>query len=468
MARVSITGALLLLLLFASPATRDLRAQELLVNGGFEDGPGGWAVSGGTFQTQTDVVRSGNVALISASGSLPARLTQGVAGVQPGARYRLRGEVRVSGPHVRYVRLTVALQGASDDGFAPTSPDARDTHGTFQELTTTSPLEVPCDGGQVLVTVELAKTASASVAYAYADNLRLEPDGQPQPCPTATRPPPETPPPGSTPAPPAGPGPGEAGPTSRPPLPRTSLLVNGAFEVAEGGRPSGWRTQGGVLGQVASPVHGGRFAAAFASASSSTKWAYQAVPVTALGWYEMEGYMLLNDSRVEGALLRLSWYASTDSSGSALANVDSTEELVSPDERYRHLTTGAVQAPPGARSAKARILLRPRSASGGVIYIDDVALWESAPGSEQGDAEAESGRSSVRSGGRGSPDVQGNGASETGAYVQQPTPVVRRRDPDELTTAQEGGGAPLWSWALGAMTVAGAGVGFAAYRRRRR
>jgi hypothetical protein len=177
----------------------------------------------------------------------------------------------------------------------------------------------------------------------------------------------------------------------------------------------------------------------------------------------------LDDSSVEGALLRVSWYASTDGRGSALASVDSTEELVSPESRYRYLTTGPMQAPPGARSAKARVLLRPRSTSGGVIYVEDVALWPSGPGAAPGEARAASERSSVRSGGGSSGAADGQRGAGGASFVEQRTPVVRRRERSAAEGAlPAGGGAPWWSWALAGTTVVAGAVGFGAYRRRRR
>ncbi|MEX1254337.1 MAG: hypothetical protein WEE64_08345 [Dehalococcoidia bacterium] len=475
MARVSFLGALLLVSLFASLATRDARAQELLlINGGFESGTKGWHPFGGEVRTEAGLgARNTTAGLLRAVGDNPAtRIEQPVEVFQPGATYRLTGQVRVGGSNVQYASLKLEWRVAGVAGLAAPSAQEDDTGASYWPLET-SPLYVPCDAGVLVAMVDLRRyDATGAVAYAYIDDLSLEAVPPAVPCPTPTRPPlPTQLPPGSTsPAPtdpPGGPPTGQPG-AAAPPLPMTSLLANGGFEVAQAGRPAGWRTQGGVLGQVASPVHGGRFAAAFASASDSTKWAYQTVPVTALAWYELDGYVSLNDSGVEGALLRVSWYASTDGSGSALANVDSTEELVSRESRYRYLTTGPMQAPPGARSAKARVLLRPRSASGGVIYIDDVALWPSEAGAAPGEARAASERSSVRS--SGGQDGPGGSRVEGGAsFVEQPTPVVRRGERSGADAAlPSGGGASWWPWALAGTTVVAGAGGFGAYRWRRR
>jgi hypothetical protein len=480
MARVSIFGALLLLLLFASLATREARAQELLVNGGFEQGvdstgrPIGWTANTDTIliPIQYPVFAGINAGRLSAEQGPSARAFQDIP-FRAGATYHLSAELAVTGNSQSTARVKIERAGpiTGTEGFSSLPLAGSGGSYRFRE---TPDVFIPCDATRVTVIVELVRETPS--VYAYVDDLTLATIGSPQPCPTPTRPPPPSttqPSPGSTPAPPTdapgGPGGGGGGdPTTAPPLPHTSLLVNGGFEVAEAGRPRGWRTQGGVLGQVASPVHGGRFAAVFASASESTKWAYQTVLLTPLAWYELEGYVLLDDAQVEGALLRLSWYASTDGSGSALANVDSTEELVTHAGSYTHLTTGAVQAPPGSRSAKARILLRPRSTSGGVIYIDDVALWESAPGSAPGDAPGASGRGSSRSGGRASSSMPGGIGAGGGSFSKQPTPVVRRSERLETELLEADSNASWWPWALVAGPVVLVGAGYGVYRRRRR
>jgi hypothetical protein len=296
MARVSFLGALLLVLLSASLATTDVRAQQqLLINGDFESGTTGWHPFGGEVRTEPGLgVGNSTAGLLSATGtSVSARIEQPVDAIEPGATYRLTGQVRVGGSNVQYVRLKIEWQAGATTGLAAPSAQENDTGGSYRTLT--SQLFVPCDATAVIAMVELRRNEiTGPAANAYVDDLRLEMIPPTDPCPPPTSPlhPTQPPPPGSTPPAPTSPPAGSPnGPGGAPVLPMTSLLANGGFEVAQAGRPAAWRTQGGVLGQVASPMHGGRFAAAFASASESTKWAYQTVPVTALAWYELDGYV---------------------------------------------------------------------------------------------------------------------------------------------------------------------------------
>ncbi len=157
------------------------------------------------------------------------------------------------------------------------------------------------------------------------------------------------------------------------------LLVNGGFEAAQDGMPAGWHSYGGTLTQVDQPVREGQFAACLYSVTSSTKWLYQTVPVEPAGWYEMSAYVYDDDPAVDAAWLRISWYESQDGSGSALWTVDSTNALSTRQAAYRLLATGAVQAPPNANSANARVLLRPVSAAPATICVDDASLIGAAP-----------------------------------------------------------------------------------------
>jgi hypothetical protein len=69
---------------------------------------------------------------------------------------------------------------------------------------------------------------------------------------------------------------------------------------------------------------------------------------------------LKNGSSAREALLRVSWYVSTDGSGGQLSTADS-ELLAADSPRFVALDTGAVQAPAEARSARVRLLVRPVS-----------------------------------------------------------------------------------------------------------
>ncbi len=123
----------------------------------------------------------------------------------------------------------------------------------------------------------------------------------------------------------------------------------------------------------------GTFALAFASQTSSTKWAYQAVALQGGSYYNLSAQALIADPAAAAVFLRLSWYSSPDGSGAALGSVDSTHTLNSDQPAFRPLTTGSVQAPAEARSARIRLMLRPASAAPTTVYFDAVTFLQTAP-----------------------------------------------------------------------------------------
>ena len=252
-------------------------------------------------------------------------------------------------------------------------------------------------------------------------------------------------------------------------------LANAGFEEASGGVPAAWRTYGGLLTQTASPTRSGGAAGAFFSSSASTKWVFQTIAVGATTWYQFDAFVYHSNPSVESAFLRISWYASEDGSGGALASVDSTALLTTPDSAYRPLSTGAVQSPPGARSAKLRVLMRPRDGTSAMIYIDDASFRQVAepaytppqqiidqPVAPRMASSTQAPASEVR-------DPLAVVRPQP-ARVPMPAPVIRRhslRTPNQLAMPRDGDG-PLWPWALfGAATGAGV-VGWASYLAQRR
>jgi len=79
------------------------------------------------------------------------------------------------------------------------------------------------------------------------------------------------------------------------------------------------------------------------------------------------------------AFLRISWYASPDGSGQAISTTDSTTLLETTGGGFVYLTTGAVMPPPGALSAKPRVVLTPLSAAPAAIQFDDLSFAIVAP-----------------------------------------------------------------------------------------
>jgi hypothetical protein len=94
--------------------------------------------------------------------------------------------------------------------------------------------------------------------------------------------------------------------------------------------------------------------------------------------YEFKGH-LQPGSGVAQAYLRISWYASSDASGQAIATDDSTQKLTGPVPAYTLLTTGPRTPPAGARSARVRAMLSPAGAAAATLYLDDFAFGVAPP-----------------------------------------------------------------------------------------
>ncbi len=413
-------AALLALASVLFARANDPGAANLLSNGGFEKGTSDWVWLGGTLAVNGQHYEGNSSGAIELS-SAPAVIRQEVS-LEPGGSYFLSGRFLFTNPSVTLVRLELDWENDQSvlehQGFDLTTSDGNTWLAALVQL---DPL--PCDAVWSEVRVQIVGQPGAVVLL---DDLRLKGSPPATPCqpptatptasavpsatvpavstatrtpsptgaPTATRTPSPTGPPTSTrtttstrTATPVPQGTATAAPSSTPsatiapvtPTPSNGLIVNGGFESIEGGELVGWRTFGGTLLQAAEPVRDGLYAGCFVSETASTKWLYQTVSVTPGAWYEMNGYVYDNDPGVAGALLRISWYESADASGSAISTADSTVELVAPEDAYRPLTTGPVQAPANAHSANARALLRPQSAATARICVDDVSFASTNP-----------------------------------------------------------------------------------------
>jgi len=159
-----------------------------------------------------------------------------------------------------------------------------------------------------------------------------------------------------------------------------AYLRNPSFEESgEDGAPSGWAKYGGSLSSADSPVRLGARAARLDSGTASTKWLYQTVLVDAGETYAFDAWVWHDDAAVAAAFLRVSWYASADGSGAAIDSADSTARLDTAAAGYRYLTTGPVAAPPGARSARLRVMLAPMSTAAARIFVDDASFGAATP-----------------------------------------------------------------------------------------
>lgn len=157
----------------------------------------------------------------------------------------------------------------------------------------------------------------------------------------------------------------------------TELLQNPGFEDATGGIPDYWEKWGGTLEQTPANVHSGSYAGVLTTTTANgLKYVNQVVTVTGGANYQFSGWVLENDLNLSEAFLRVRWYTSTEGSGSAISSNDSTATLVTDDPSYRSLTTGIMQAPAIANSARACFYVRVATGAAGVAYFDDASFQQ--------------------------------------------------------------------------------------------
>lgn len=387
---------LCVLLLAAALATVRLltpvSASQLLENGGFEEGTHAWAASGGleTVCGQGIAVEGGCSALLTAQVAGSTMLRHTTVFIEPGATYTLSADVLKNDARAELVYLYVAWRDVHGNEIEHDQSELSQDRPTFQHLST-GPIQTRPDAVSAAVSVYLL--SSGSGAQVYVDNVRL--DGNAPPSWTPTSPPTNTASPATaTPEHTAAPSATVAGvasptpvptptrtpsPTPAPPVIPEGDLLNAGFEETAGDALLAWQKYGGILAQTGEKRRSGSFSAVFFSDTESTKWVYQTVLVRTDRAYVFEGHVLLDDPAVERVYLRVSWYASSDGSGSAITAADSVERLACCDAAFRHIQTEPLLPPPGTRSARFRIMLDPVSAAGARIYLDDMDLRETVP-----------------------------------------------------------------------------------------
>lgn len=356
-------------------------AFDYVQNGGFEGGVDGWTAAGAA----VDAVDAGVVA--PASGAMSGRLTVG------STAFAVRPTVLADAPSGSYT-FTASVRGANAGtavhiDVSWSAPDERSVRasatldaGGWQTISGTFDLTASAD-----LTLTIRSLAATPGEVMYIDDVRI--DGAAP----ATRTPTPTPPATDTATPePSATGTRTGTPTRTPTSTRTptptiaadivgTALRNGGFEeIDSDGAPAGWRKFGGALDSVTAPVHGGGRAARLTSETESTKWLYQTVLVEPGAWYGFAAWVRDDDPNVAAALLRVSWYASADGSGSAIGTTDSLPDAAGADASgFRYLTTDSVAAPSDARSARLRVLLSPRSAAPAAIVVDDATFGPAEP-----------------------------------------------------------------------------------------
>ncbi len=386
MARAHTVLVVLFAVAIASVASRlPAIGQEWLTNGDFEAGLDAW-----TFETGDPIdceARSGNIALgIGVTAPDNGRVFHDLFGPLPAGTYTITGWTVVQSGTAQ---LQVALAFASDGGFNTQFAIPAGSGYEYVPFTVTATALRDADSARL--SFDVAPTGTAEVCI---DDLQITTQ---DPTPTATPTPSPTSPPGATatftptptntpvsatatntatPAPSSATSTPTPSPTATPTLTQTPspsptpgpsfVFTNGGFEQGL----DGWRKYGGELATTSNALSGST-AGLLTSDTESTKWAYQSVRVDPSQFYEFSG-SLQADSGVKDAYLRISWYPTTDASGSAVSTSDSMEHAG--PGGYVFLTTGAVQPPPDAASARVRIVLAPASAAPASLYIDDVSF----------------------------------------------------------------------------------------------
>lgn len=449
---------------------------ELTRNGGFEEPDlSAWRLRGLDPEriAAPDAPEGAHALRISpdpGKGDPQAVAQQALPYVTPGAPYVFGAALAVSGAAAQSRVAIEWMDG--DDGFgnsvltSVTDWTTR-TDGVFQFLSAQA--TAPARARSALLRIEVRGVTPGVVVRvdavtvdgpAPATSTPTAPADTPSTTPSATTTSTTTPTPTMTPT----TGPGEE-------------LRNPGFEEVSDGVPVAWQKYGGDL-LASARARSGEGAGLLRSASDATKWIYQTVLVEGGAWYAFGAWVLADDPAVERALLRISWYASADGSGSAVTTVDSTEAFEQPASGYRYLTTGPVQAPPEARSARARVLLAPVGAGPAFLLIDD-ASWGRVPPptatptvtadlptitapSPAGAAQASPARDA--SAGRLRSEVRGSTAPAADAPTPAPG-VVRRRpaatpralEPRAVAAPPPTAGPPWWAWTAGAAAVVAAG-----------
>ena len=424
-ASLTLTSGVAALLVALASLAPGAGALELLDNPDFEDGSTGWNLSGGSAEPVDSPAISGRALHLSGSSRVTVRQMPGAIA---GAAYHGTIYVAAAGSTAT-ATLTLAF---SDAGFIPIGlpmvTNAAVTPGAFLALSVAG----NAPPGAEYATFSVAVSSSSGPLSAFVDAASLE-QGTPPPTDTPTTAPTATPtaeatatitataatPTAGTSATPTATASSATGtaaatatatrsptptktprPTSTPkatktPTPRAAtktpkptptgtatatpadgaadsgfggLLANGDFEIDGGGFPAHWSKFGGTM-TLSDDAYEGNHAAALTSTTTSTKWLHQVAAVDGGSWYIATGF-----SRSTGGgstSLRVSWYASADGSGSA---IDVAESNIVAAPEWSPLSTGAIQAPEGARSARVRLTFIPESADPATALFDNVAF----------------------------------------------------------------------------------------------
>jgi hypothetical protein len=419
---VSLAALGLVLLALGIPAP-SVRAADILQNGDFETWPApGWTPGPGTAPTLvTSPSKSGSSLQLTTAGGA-ASLSKKVS-ASGSATYAANVFVQ-PGTSAAAASLTLKFY---DDGLVelaalPGAPVAL-ANATFVSVSTTAtapsgtafvefrvninpgpngPMTAYVDSASLIETLppptatptsipdtptptatSTLDTATPTATFSTEPSPSTSPiAGTPTKTHTPTKTPTETrtPKPANTPTPTkipkatATPTPTRSGPTPTPTRPPGieafgGLIQNGNFEWLDGTRPAVWAKFGGEM-SVAGDAYRGDWSGVLSSETASTKWLYQVAPIDGGAWYAADGFARIIRGGGD-AFIRVSWYAAEDGSGSSL---DDNDSPVGSSSAWASLSTGPVQAPESANSARVRLMLRPSNAAAVQASFDDITL----------------------------------------------------------------------------------------------
>lgn len=347
-------------------------AYDYVANGGFEAGATSWTASGGTIASVAEpaAIDGTHVGRLTiAAGGATAIAQPAVTSTAPAATYTLSLSLRRT-PGANTVSVTLQFRAGTRQRVTTVTVDSAGWQ--TQQLTVTA-----VEPSDLLAIIQVNGGGGDSVDIDAVSIDGIDPSSiTPTPMNISTSPTATTPTVTLTPT-------RTTTPTKTPtatPDTYVGVLRNGDFEtIGADASLLAWDHYGGSMSVATQPVHSGAQSALLESDSDSTKWLYQPVAVDPGATYTFGAWVYDDDPAVGSAFLRVSWYASSDGSGSALASVDSTARLDTPDGRFRSLTTGSITAAPEAHSARLRVMLAPVSSTPAVIYVDDASFGPAAP-----------------------------------------------------------------------------------------
>lgn len=367
---------------------------NLLPNGGFELGTQKWAAPvGATLGVNASVppIEGASAALLTSTtaGTMSLASQYWETAATPGWTYALSAFLRDNEAQTSSAQAKLAILGAGDVVIAEQATFLGGSDSaSFRALSAT----VAAPGGALWVRVTFTAQASAGGAHLSIDGVSVTGTlPPPPPPPLAIDTPNEAPPstatasPASTPVTVATPRVTTTRtptpiptPTATPVPPPGFVLRNADF--AQG--TTGWSVTRGRM-SAASMLDGQGQSLVLTAEDSSTVWVQQTVAVTPRGWFAASALLAPFDG-IEAAWLRIAWYASADGSGAQLSTEDSPAVTSATPtamvrSAYEVVSTGPVQAPAEAHSARVRILLRATTERGAAVAIDDVTFAASEP-----------------------------------------------------------------------------------------